>query len=247
MSNDETKENSISTVENMANSETKVNSEEKSEFQEVGVVIPTKEDEQKTEITTLVNAIQASITKLHTLFTKSQKDHDAYVKRMNTALELLEWTYKKYKLLFNGMPEYVYKRDIYYCELGKNIGSEQGGCRPVVIIQNDRGNETSKTTMVAVITTHRGAKVIKSDKGELLEYIDENGETVTRKLNYYEVPIELEAKPSKVIEGVINLTQIYTVSKKRLVGNHVARVTEDAYLQISGVLIRMLDIKFKKK
>jgi mRNA interferase MazF len=42
---------------------------------------------------------------------------------------------------------------IYYADLSPTIGSEQGGIRPVVIIQNDIGNKYSPTVIVAVVTT----------------------------------------------------------------------------------------------
>lgn len=45
------------------------------------------------------------------------------------------------------------KGDIYLAYLGNNIGSEQSGNRPVIIIQNDVGNRFSPTTIIASITT----------------------------------------------------------------------------------------------
>lgn len=43
--------------------------------------------------------------------------------------------------------------DIYYADLSPVCGSEQGGVRPVLIIQNDMGNKYSPTTIVACLTT----------------------------------------------------------------------------------------------
>ncbi len=48
--------------------------------------------------------------------------------------------------------------DMYYADLGKGIGSEQEGYRPVVIIQNDVGNKHSPTVIIASITSKRDAK-----------------------------------------------------------------------------------------
>ena len=45
--------------------------------------------------------------------------------------------------------------DIYYADLSPVIGSEQGGLRPVLIIQNDVGNKYSPTTIVAAITSKK--------------------------------------------------------------------------------------------
>jgi mRNA interferase MazF len=46
----------------------------------------------------------------------------------------------------------VLRGDIYYADLGNTIGSEQGGIRPVIIVQNDVGNKFSPTVIVAPIT-----------------------------------------------------------------------------------------------
>lgn len=47
----------------------------------------------------------------------------------------------------------VQRGEIYWCDLGEAIGSEQGGCRPVIIVQNDIGNNYSTTTIVVPLTT----------------------------------------------------------------------------------------------
>lgn len=50
--------------------------------------------------------------------------------------------------------DWVYRRgDIYYADLNPVCGSEQGGKRPVVVIQNNIGNAHSPTLIVATITT----------------------------------------------------------------------------------------------
>ena len=48
--------------------------------------------------------------------------------------------------------------DMYYADLGKGIGSEQEGYRPVVIIQNNVGNRHSPTVIIAAITSKVGVK-----------------------------------------------------------------------------------------
>ena len=47
----------------------------------------------------------------------------------------------------------VKRGDIYYADLSPVVGSEQGGMRPVLIIQNDVGNKYSPTVIVAAITS----------------------------------------------------------------------------------------------
>ena len=49
--------------------------------------------------------------------------------------------------------ENVLRGDIFYANLNPVIGSEQGGVRPVLILQNDIGNKYSPTTIVAAITS----------------------------------------------------------------------------------------------
>lgn len=53
----------------------------------------------------------------------------------------------------------VKRGEIYYADLSPVIGSEQGGVRPVVIIQNDKGNKYSPTTIVAPITSRKKARI----------------------------------------------------------------------------------------
>lgn len=47
----------------------------------------------------------------------------------------------------------IKRGDIFYADLSPVVGSEQGGTRPVLIIQNDIGNQYSPTTIVAAITS----------------------------------------------------------------------------------------------
>ena len=48
--------------------------------------------------------------------------------------------------------------DMYYADLGRGVGSEQEGYRPVVIIQNNKGNRHSPTVIVAAISSKVGVK-----------------------------------------------------------------------------------------
>lgn len=50
----------------------------------------------------------------------------------------------------------VYRGEIYYAELSPSQGSEQGGIRPVLIVQNNVGNRYSPTTIVVPLTTKLG-------------------------------------------------------------------------------------------
>lgn len=87
--------------------------------------------------------------------------------------------------------DWAYRRgDIYYADLNPVCGSEQGGMRPVVVIQNNTGNKHAPTLIVAMVTT-------KSTKKENLptHYLIKNNEAFS--------------EPS-----VILLEQIRTIDKK---------------------------------
>ena len=86
----------------------------------------------------------------------------------------------------------VRRGDIYYADLSPVVGSEQGGIRPVLIIQNDVGNRHSPTVICAAITS-------KMNKAKLPTHI----EISTRDYNI-------------VKNSVILLEQIRTIDKQRL-------------------------------
>ena len=66
--------------------------------------------------------------------------------------------------------------DIYYADLRPVIGSEQGGIRPVLIIQNDVGNKHSPTVICAAITS-------KMNKAKLPTHIELNARHYDRDKN----------------------------------------------------------------
>ena len=86
----------------------------------------------------------------------------------------------------------VKRGDIYYADLSPVIGSEQGGIRPVLIIQNDVGNKYSPTVIAAAITSQ---------------------------INKAKMPTHIELSASDYglyKDSVILLEQIRTIDKKRL-------------------------------
>jgi mRNA interferase MazF len=86
----------------------------------------------------------------------------------------------------------IKRGDIYYADLSPVIGSEQGGLRPVLIVQNDVGNRYSPTVIAAAITSKMG-------KTKLPTHIDIPG---------------ANAGLSK--DSVILLEQVRTIDKQRL-------------------------------
>ena len=87
----------------------------------------------------------------------------------------------------------VIKRgDIFYADLRPVVGSEQGGVRPVLIIQNDTGNKHSPTVICAAITS-------RMNKAKLPTHV------------------ELDASRYQLVkDSVILLEQVRTIDKKRL-------------------------------
>lgn len=86
----------------------------------------------------------------------------------------------------------VKRGDIYYANLSPVVGSEQGGLRPVLVIQNDVGNKYSPTVIVAAITS-------QISKGKLPTHIE---------LNAKECNLEKDS--------VVLLEQLRTIDKRRL-------------------------------
>lgn len=87
----------------------------------------------------------------------------------------------------------VMKRgDVYYADLRPVVGSEQGGVRPVLIVQNDIGNKYSPTVICAAITS-------KMNKAKLPTHIELNAD-----------------KYHMVKDSVILLEQLRTIDKTRL-------------------------------
>ena len=86
----------------------------------------------------------------------------------------------------------VKRGDIYYADLSPVVGSEQGGLRPVLIIQNDVGNRYSPTVIAAAITSRMG-------KTRLPTHIDIHADKV-----------------GLAKDSVVLLEQIRTLDKRRL-------------------------------
>ena len=86
----------------------------------------------------------------------------------------------------------VKRGDIYYADLSPVVGSEQGGMRPVLIIQNDVGNRYSPTVIAAAITSRMG-------KTRLPTHIDIYAD-----------------KAGLAKDSVVLLEQIRTLDKRRL-------------------------------
>lgn len=105
----------------------------------------------------------------------------------------------------------VKRGDIYYADLSPVVGSEQGGIRPVLIVQNDVGNKYSPTVIAAAITSQ---------------------------INKAKMPthIELNAKDYGLNkDSVVLLEQIRTIDKRRL-RERIGRLDEELMQSVNSAL-----------
>ena len=84
----------------------------------------------------------------------------------------------------------VKKGDLFFADLSPVVGSEQGGIRPVLVVQNDVGNKYSPTIIVAAITSQSKAKL--------------------------PTHVNLEADGGLSKNSVVLMEQLRTIDKKRL-------------------------------
>lgn len=107
--------------------------------------------------------------------------------------------------------------DVYYADLRPVIGSEQGGVRPVLIVQNDIGNRHSPTVICAAITS---------------------------KMNKAKLPTHVELDSNKYgmdKDSVILLEQLRTIDKKRL-KDKVCHLDNDIMEKVNTALLISLEL-----
>ncbi len=105
----------------------------------------------------------------------------------------------------------VKRGDIFYADLSPVVGSEQGGVRPILVIQNDIGNKFSPTVIVAAITSQ---------------------------INKAKLPTHIEIMADDYglsKDSVILLEQIRTVDKRRL-RERLGRLDEESMAKVNEAL-----------
>ncbi|MGI6662721.1 MAG: type II toxin-antitoxin system PemK/MazF family toxin [Bacillota bacterium] len=108
--------------------------------------------------------------------------------------------------------------DIYFADLSPVIGSEQGGFRPVLIIQNDIGNKYSPTVIISAITS-------QIQKARLPTHV------------------ELSVRESGLDkDSVVLLEQLRTIDKRRL-KRRVARLSEELMRKVDEALAISIGLK----
>ena len=116
----------------------------------------------------------------------------------------------------------VRRGDICYADLSPVVGSEQGGIRPVLIIQNDVGNKYSPTVIAAAITS---------------------------RINKAKLPTHIEVSAAKyglLKDSVILLEQIRTLDKTRL-RDKMGRLSDDAMERVDEAICISFGLNVKTR
>ena len=122
-----------------------------------------------------------------------------------------------YTIILSGLCMIIQRGDIYYADLRPVVGSEQGGVRPVLIIQNDVGNKHSPTVICAAITS-------QMHKAKLPTHV------------------ELKCKEYALAkDSVVLLEQLRTIDKKRL-KDKVCHLDNSILLKIDKALEISLEL-----
>ena len=105
----------------------------------------------------------------------------------------------------------VKKGDLYFADLSPVVGSEQGGVRPVLVVQNDVGNRYSPTIIVAAVTSQTGKSKLPTH-------------------------VELAATQGGLSKNsVVLLEQVRTIDKKRL-REHMGHLDEDMMNKVDDAI-----------
>lgn len=105
----------------------------------------------------------------------------------------------------------VKRGDIFYADLSPVVGSEQGGIRPVLIVQNDVGNKYSPTVIAAAITSQK-------EKNKLPTHIEVSSQSC-----------------GLAKDSIVLLEQIRTIDKQRL-KEHMGRLDDGSMNKIDEAL-----------
>jgi mRNA interferase MazF len=112
---------------------------------------------------------------------------------------------------------FIRRGDIFYADLRPVVGSEQGGIRPVLIIQNDIGNRHSPTVICAAITS-------RMNKAKLPTHV------------------EIDARKCDIVkDSVVLLEQLRTIDKTRL-RDRVCHLDEESLRAVDRALKVSLEL-----
>ena len=116
------------------------------------------------------------------------------------------------------MRKAIRRGDLFYADLNPVVGSEQGGIRPVLVIQNDVGNHFSPTVVAAAITSRKAKNSLPTH-------------------------ILLENVPGLAPTSLLLLEQLRTIDRKRLRG-YIARISKEKMLEVDAALAISIGIGY---
>ena len=116
------------------------------------------------------------------------------------------------------MRKAIRRGDLFYAELNPVVGSEQGGIRPVLVIQNDVGNHFSPTVVAAAITSRKAKNSLPTH-------------------------ILLENVPGLAPTSLLLLEQLRTIDRKRLRG-YIGRISKEKMLEVDAALAISIGIGY---
>lgn len=116
------------------------------------------------------------------------------------------------------MRKAIRRGDLFYADLNPVVGSEQGGIRPVLVIQNDVGNHFSPTVVAAAITSRKAKNSLPTH-------------------------ILLENVPGLAPTSLLLLEQLRTIDRKRLRG-YIGRISKEKMLEADAALAISIGIGY---
>ena len=116
------------------------------------------------------------------------------------------------------MRKAIRRGDLFYADLNPVVGSEQGGIRPVLVIQNDVGNHFSPTVVAAAITSRKAKNSLPTH-------------------------ILLENVPGLAPTSLLLLEQLRTIDRKRLRG-YIGRISKEKMLEVDAALAISIGIGY---
>lgn len=116
------------------------------------------------------------------------------------------------------MRKAIRRGDLFYADLNPVVGSEQGGIRPVLVIQNDVGNYFSPTVVAAAITSRKAKNSLPTH-------------------------ILLENVPGLAPTSLLLLEQLRTIDRKRLRG-YIGRISTEKMLEVDAALAISIGIGY---
>ena len=116
------------------------------------------------------------------------------------------------------MRKAIRRGDLFYADLNPVVGSEQGGIRPVLVIQNDVGNHFSPTVVAAAITSRKAKNSLPTH-------------------------ILLENVPGLAHPSLLLLEQLRTIDRKRLRG-YIGRISKEKMLEVDAALAISIGIGY---